>query len=125
MTVINFSHPITGEQLAQLEALFDSSIVVKDVPVQVDLTKSIAEQAETIIEQVGWSANDWQTEKFIVNLPGLSTAAAALLAAIHGRCGYFPPVIVMRREEGAVPRFVISEVVNLQALRDSSRERRF
>lgn len=126
MYVLNFTHPITDEQLDQLTKLLGTDLDVMDMPTQLDLSRPIVEQIEGILDSVDWSSTDWQTKQFIVNPPGLSTAASVLLAAVHGRVGYFPPVIVLRREEGTTPpKFLISEVVNLQEVRDSARLKRF
>lgn len=121
MYVLNFAHPITGEQAEQLKKLLGTEIEIVDIPVQLDLSQPMAEQIESIVDSIGWTPTDWQTNQFIVNPPGLSTAASVLLASIHGRAGYFPSIIVLRREDGTPPRFVVSEVADLQAVRDSAR----
>ncbi|MCS7301391.1 MAG: CRISPR-associated protein Csx15 [Fimbriimonadales bacterium] len=51
--------------------------------------------------------------------------AATLLAELHGRMGYFPPVLRLRPVEGAVPpRFEVAEILNLQQIRDTARSQR-
>jgi hypothetical protein len=54
-----------------------------------------------------------------------ATFAVALLAELHGRCGYFPSCLRMRPVAGArPPRYEVAEVLNLQAVRDAARGRR-
>mgnify|MGYP001335350054 CR=1 FL=1 len=54
------------------------------------------------------------------------TEDLVLLANLHGRMGYFPPILRMRPVEGAIPpRFELAEVINLQALRDAARKERY
>ncbi len=51
--------------------------------------------------------------------------ALALIAELHGRCGYFPPILNIRPAPGALPpSYDVAEIVNLQALRDTARGRR-
>jgi hypothetical protein len=48
-----------------------------------------------------------------------------VLAELHGRMGYFPPVLRLRPVEQALPpRYELAEVINLQAVRDSARKER-
>lgn len=124
--VLNFAHPITDEQAEQLKKLLGTEIEVVDVPTQLDLFQSLQPQIERLLDQVGWSSSDWQTFSFVVNPPGLAAATAVVLAEIHGRAGYFPPVIVLRRvPDSTPPRFEVGELVNLQEVRDSARRNRF
>lgn len=124
--LINFSHPITPEQRAQLLRLLNAdALEVIDVPTQFDNHQPFAEQTRALLDRAGWTAEQWQTLPVLVNLPALNTIAACLLAELHGRMGYFPPVLRLRPVEGAVPpRFEVAEVINLQAVRDQARQRR-
>jgi hypothetical protein len=61
----------------------------------------------------------------LVNLPALAPAAAALLAELHGRMGYFPAIVRIRPVAGSTPpAYEVAEIINLQAVRDAARERR-
>ncbi len=126
MIVLNFAHPITEEQRAQIEALTGQSLArVVDIPSQIDVQKPIAPQVTAMADAVGFSPTEWQTLPILVNPPSLNFSAVALLAELHGRMGYFPPIVRLRRVEGSVPpRFEVAEVVDLQAIRERARERR-
>lgn len=126
MTVVNFAHPLTPQQRAQLEALVGQAVErVIDVKTQFDNDVSFAEQARELVDSVGLSPEDWQTLPILVNLPSLNVIAALVLAELHGRCGYFPAVVRLKPklQEGP-PGFEVAEVLNLQTLRDTARQRR-
>ncbi|MCS7272905.1 MAG: CRISPR-associated protein Csx15 [Fimbriimonadales bacterium] len=92
---------------------------------QLDHARGFHEQVLELLERVGLSATEWQTTPLLVNLPSLSVIAATLLTELHGRMGYFPPVIRLRPVEGAVPpRFEVAEILNLQHIRDTARAQR-
>jgi len=47
------------------------------------------------------------------------------LAELHGRMGYFPPLLRTRPAPGSLPpRYEAAEALNLQALRDAARAAR-
>jgi hypothetical protein len=74
---------------------------------------------------MGVNGEEWQTLPFLVNPPSFAAITAALVAEIHGRCGYFPSLIRLRPVVGATPpRFEFAEIINLQAIRDTARSRR-
>lgn len=126
MIILNYSHPLTPDQLAQLAALTGASTVeVRDIPTQLDLDTPFAQHAAALADAAGLTPTQWQTEPMLVNLPALNFAAAALLAELHGRMGYFPPVVRLRPVPDALPpRYEIAEIVNLQAVRDAARKKR-
>jgi len=126
MILINFSHPITTEQLKQLEALARQPIErVIDVPTQFDHAQPFVPQVVALADSVGLSPLEWQQEPIVVNPPSLNLIAVTLLAELHGRMGYFPTVLRLRPVAGTTPpRFEVAEVINLQQVRDAARHRR-
>jgi len=124
MLVVNFSHPLTAEQKGQLEAQcgpFD----VQAVKCQFDISALFAPQVVAFADQVGLSPDDWQAERLMVLLPALAPAAALMLVELHGRCGYYPPVVRLTQRQGAVPPvFDVAEVMDLNSQRQAARERR-
>lgn len=126
MILLNYSHPLTPDHLAQLEALTGAPVTeVRDIPAQLDLDVPFAEHALALAEAAGLSATQWQTEPLLVALPALNFAAAALLAELHGRCGYFPPVVRLKPVAGALPpRYEVAEIIDLHAIRQAARTRR-
>lgn len=123
---MNFSHPLTDEQLVALRGqLGVAAEPVVDVKTQVDTDKPLTPQVAALADTAGLSSEEWQTRPVVVNPPSLNYIAVALLAELHGRMGYFPPVIRLAPIEGSVPRrFAVAEIIDLQQLRDEARRRR-
>ena len=127
MLVLNYSHPLTEAQLAQLAALTGEAIdEVRDIPTHLDVTQPFAVQAVALADAAQLSPEAWQTEPLLILLPALNYAAATLLAELHGRMGYFPLVVRLRPVAGTLPpRFEVAELLNLQSLREAARRRRY
>ena len=127
MILLNFSHPLTPAQLARVEALTGRRLErVADLPVQFDNDQPFLPQLAELAARLPLSAQELQTAPIVVNLPSLNFIAALLLAELHGRMGYFPPVLRLRRvPESLPPEYELAEVLNLQAVRDSARTNRF
>lgn len=126
MILLNFSHPLPPEQVARLEELVQSRVEqVLDVAVQFDPEARFEDQMRSLIEGVPLTAVQWQMEAILVSLPSFHVIAALLLAELHGRMGYFPPVVRMKPVPGSTPtRFEVAEVINLQTVRDRARRER-
>ena len=126
MKLLNFSHPLTAAQASAVEQQAQKSLEeVVDVKSQFDPARSFAEQAGTLVDSIKLSPQEWQTTLLLINPPSLSAIACVVLAELHGRMGYFPPVVRLRPVHGSVPpQFEVAEVVNLQSVRDRARQRR-
>lgn len=126
MLLLNFSHPLSDAQLAQLaDQLGRTPPPPIERPAQVDHGRSFADQAAELADGLGLSPRQWQTEPILINLPGLAPLAAALLAELHGRMGYFPTILRLRPAPGSAPLvYEVAEIINLQAIRDDARMRR-
>ena len=126
MIILNFSHPLTAEQRAQIETLTDHAIErVIDVPVQLDHAPPFASQVRYLVEDIDLTSEGWQTQPLLVNPPGYAPAAVTLLAELHGRMGYFPAVVRLRPVPDSTPRrYEVAAIVDLQAVRESARASR-
>lgn len=126
MTLINFSHPITEEQKTQIEAAIGQPVQhILHVPAQFDHNAPFDQQAVALVDSVGLWKSEWQTTPIIVSLPSLAVIAAATLAELHGRMGYFPAILRLRPVPNSVPpKFEVAEIINLQAVRDAARSKR-
>lgn len=126
MILLNFSHPMTAEQQAQIEAIIGEP-VLRSIAVMphFDEQEPFAPQLATLLDQIDLTAEQWQTQPILVILPALNFIAAALLANLHGRLGYFPPVVRTRPVAQSIPRrFEVAEILDLQAQRDAARQTR-
>lgn len=127
MIVVNFAHPLTEQHLTHIENLTKQEVEqVYSLPCHFRLDQPLVPQIRSLVDQVPLSQEDWQTQSIIVNLPSLNYGAAVLLAELHGRTGYFPACLRLQPVDGGVPpRFEVAEILNLQAVRDSARLKRF
>jgi hypothetical protein len=125
MLLLNFSHPLTGDQYAQIVALASSPIEeVRDIRVQIDQEEPLETQIVAIVDAASLTSHEWQTRQILVNPPGYAPAAFVLLAELHGRIGHFPTLVRLRPKPGPIITYEVAELLNLQAVRDAARERR-
>ncbi len=126
MLLLNFSHPLTPEQKAAIEGFIQQPISRLVEPgAQLEVTAPFVPQIAAMIDQVGLTPTEWQHTPFILMLPALNFAAGVMLAELHGRCGYFPPIVRLRPIKGAIPpQFEVAEVINLNEVREMARGKR-
>ena len=127
MILLNFSHPLTPDQLQQAEALAGQPIEkVIELPVQFENDEPFLPQLAALAQEIPLSNQELQTLAILVNLPSLNFICALLLAELHGRMGYFPPVLRLRPAPGILPpRYEAAEMLNVQAVRDQARKKRY
>ncbi len=124
--LINFHHPLTDDQKEQARLLMNARIEqVIDIPIHFDHHQDFASQAAASVDRAGLTSLQWQTRDIVVNLPGFSPAAAAILAELHGRMGHFPNILRLRPiHAGGGTSYAVAELLNLQEIRDKARNRR-
>jgi hypothetical protein len=127
MIVVNFSHPLTPDQLPRIAAETGSAPErVIDVPAQFEGEPPFGEQVRALVDGVGLSPAEWQTLPLLVNPPAFAPIAAVVLAHLHALIGHFPPTPRIGPVGDAVPpRFVVAEVIDLNAVRDAARRGRW
>jgi hypothetical protein len=125
MLILNFTHPLTDEHKAQIEALAGTPIdEVRTIPVQIDQSKELIPQVSTIVDATKLTSQEWQTRTLLINPPSYAPVAFVLLAELHGRIGHFPALIRLRPKSGPFTAYEVAELLNLQAVREASRTRR-
>lgn len=126
MLLLNFFHPLTPEQLRQVEEMSGSKVErVIEVRTQFDHNRPFAAQVRELVDGLGLTPKQWQTTSLLINPPTLHVIAVTLLAHLHGRMGYFPAVLRLRPiPDTTPPQFEVAEIINLQAVRDEARQRR-
>ena len=126
MILLNFSHPLMPEQVAAIETLTGTAVARRvEVPVQFDEQQPFVPQVRALVGAVALSAHEWQTQPILVVLPSLNFITAALLAELHGRMGYFPPVVRTRPVADRIPRvYEVAEILDLQQMREEARKQR-
>ncbi len=123
MIIVNFTHPLTDVQLAQIADMTKAEVTrVIQATAQFDDQQPFAAQAADLVAQVDLSPDEWQTTPILVVPPALNFIAALVLAELHGRMGYFPAIVRLRPVPDTVPRrFEVAEVLDLQGVRDAAR----
>jgi hypothetical protein len=126
MIVLNFSHPLTQEQIGRLAELAGQPVErTIEVPAQFDNDQPFVPQVEALADACGLSPAEWQTLPLVIVPPALSFIAVTLLAELHGRMGYFPSCVRMRPVAGAAPqRYEVAEILPLQEVREQARRKR-
>lgn len=126
MILLNFAHPLTKQQIEQIESLTGESVErLIEINSQIDPQEPLIPQVMTLADRCGLSPVEWQTLPILVNPPSLNFSAVILIAELHGRMGYFPPCIRLRPVKDALPpRFEVAEILNLQAVREAARAAR-
>jgi len=127
LIILNFSHPLTPEQITKIEELSKRKVEqVVALTIQFSHDAPFLPQLQEALKQATFTPEQWQTAPIIVNLPAFNYISALALAELHGRMGYFPPILRLKPVQGAMPpRFEVAEVINLQAVRDEARKQRF
>lgn len=126
MIVLNYSHPLSTEQVNQLEALTGRPVErCVDLNVQFVWDQPFDPQLLELQSKIPLTSRQLQTGEFLVIPPALNFIAVLVLADLHGRMGYFPAIVRLKpADEGLPPRFEVAEILNLQAVRDASRKER-
>jgi len=125
MIILNYTHPLTQEQQAQIEALASAPITeVRTIPVQINQADPLEPQIIDIVDATDLSSEEWQTRPLLVNPPGYAPAAFVLLAELHGRIGHFPTLVRLRPKPGSITTYEVAELLDLQGVRDAARTRR-
>ena len=121
--VLNFAHPLTAQQQAQIEELSSTTIEnIINIPTLINEEERLEPQIANLIEAVDQSIHDWHKRDILINPPGYAPAAILLLAEIHGRIGHFPAIIRMRPNHTSITTYEVIELLNLQTIRDAARK---
>jgi len=125
LKVFNFAHPLTSAHCQKIADLVGERVEAINIHFQIEPRYPLEPQVEAMVDGLGLTPREWQTESFIFNLPSLNYGTAVLLAQLHGRSGYFPAIIRLRPAADSLPvPFEVAEVINLQAVRERARRKR-
>ncbi len=91
MILLNFSHPVTAAQIAQIEQLAGLSIArtIAALP-QFDEQAPFVPQVDALLAQIDLSPAAWQTEPILVVLPSLNFICAGVAGRTARAHGLFP-----------------------------------
>ncbi len=129
MYVINFNKKQVRRHTEQIKRVLQKDFELREIPAHIDLAQPIDVQVVALVDLCGLTPTEWQTQPIVVILPDDSAVAAAILAELHGRMGYFPSILLVgyapdggQNEEHT---FTIYGVLGLQTIRDEARARRY
>jgi len=127
MLLVNFSHPLAAAHIGRIRALTGQEIErVVQARVQFDHERPFGPQVRDLVDSVGLTPEVWQTARILLNPPSLQVIAVTVVAELHGRMGYFPAILRLKPVRSTVPpEFEVAEIINLQAVRDEARHRRW
>lgn len=121
--LVGFGHGFTLSQLEQITTLIGpvgEPLLIK-VPT-VGARDDLAVVAESVVAELRRRIPSLESRRLVVDLPGLSSLAAAVLVELHGVAGHFP--LVVRRASSGDGHFNVVEVIDLDGLRLRARARR-
>ena len=126
LTILNFSHPITEAQQARIRELTGhDELRVIDIKTHFDNDAPFGPQLDELMARIPLDSRELQTEPILISPPALNFITAMLLAALHGRMGYFPPIVRIRPVAGSLPpRYEVAEILDLQGIRNAARAQR-
>ena len=126
MTIVNFAHPLRTSHIASIEAAAGATVDrIVAVPTHFDHTRSFAGQVVATVDAAKLTSDEWQTLHLVIVPPSLAAIACLVMAEIHGRAGYFVPVVRLGLRPGVLPpAFEVAEVLDVQGQRESARSRR-
>ena len=120
MILINFGAPFKQIQISQAEAFLHEPITrVVNLPFNVDSDQEVLSQFKKTLGKLKLSNVELRAEPVVVNLPQQNYLSVMVLAELHARMGYFPPVIRTRmKSSGILPYHEVAEVIDLQWIED-------
>lgn len=125
MIVLNFAHPLTPAQLTEIEKLAGDRITeARDIATHFDHDRPFIDQVSELVESLDIDSTTWQTERILINPPTLNVIAVTLLAELHGRMGYLPPVLHLRSNDKPSPPYQVAGIIDLQEVRNRARAER-
>ena len=79
---------------------------------------------QALFERIGLTIEERNTKSIILALSGFAPLAAHVLAHAHGIKGGFPKALWLSPHPSDQTKYVVGDIVNLQAIRDSAGESR-
>lgn len=122
LVLLNFGRDLSAAQRQQIEERLGEQLhQVHALATRFDDARPYGPQCIALLDELGWTRQEWETRPLLVIPPGFAPAALTLISLLHGRRGHFPAMVRLRPEtSGLQPTFVLAEIVNLQALRHAA-----
>lgn len=109
--IVNFSHPLSSDALAQTKERVGKDVEIVQIPVQIDFNADLRDQFDNLVE-----AAMKQMPFDAIVPPALSYAAAYVTARLSyaqsdAMMPVPPDIIVLKRDNAVPPRFVLADIV--------------
>ena len=82
IVLLNYTHPLTSDQLAQVAALLGEPPDQRRIAVQVDRARPLAEVAAELADAAALGPAEWQTSALLINPPALAPVALLRTALV-------------------------------------------
>jgi len=113
------------ESIKDTLGIDDESIDVRRIDHSLKINQPIEKQIVSLVDSIGLSTSQWETERLLVVPPPISHAAILVTIEVWSRAGYLPQVVRIRRKSGSQPPvYVLAEILDLQGFRDNARRKR-
>jgi hypothetical protein len=121
--VVNLLHPLDEGQLEQLRWALNGTIgeVINRPSPKFNLSRPLVEQVRELVDSLPLTSAAWEKTPIVLNPPGFAPATAVLLAELHGRMGYFPPIARFKPASSSPAAFELAEVIDLREVREGGR----
>jgi hypothetical protein len=123
MILLNFSNPFRQVQLAQAATILQEPIDrVVNFQFQIDSDVEILPQFLKLMATLPLSDAELKSELVAVVLPGQNYLAVLVIAYLHGRMGYFPPIFRTRLTAlGLQLIHEVAELLDTQSVEDAAK----
>ncbi len=129
MLIINFSHPITPQQLEQISDRLNvrkDKITVFEVPSQVDLDQPILPQVRQMMRRVEsrfYGEEVWTREDVLIVPPALNRSAIALAGELALRYSQLGSFLFFKPVPGSTPpRYEFAELLSWEQEQEQQEE---
>lgn len=123
--ILNFGHPVSNTVLKTLDV---SRRDVEEIPTYLDLKSDMPSQIAKLVDSVKSVMVDG-SETFAVMPPKLVEAALVLLLEMYGRCGWFPPLVSIRKVDNEITSVYGANpthpIIDLNKVKSDARSRRW
>lgn len=122
LMILNFGHTLSEICKEQIQERFSNTSII-EVPLSAsfDVKKCLYPQVVTFLNTLNIPLDG--TVPYIVNISNLPIVSAYILIELSARCGSFPKVLELIRDEG-LGVFVLKRIVDLEYERRMTRNKR-
>lgn len=125
--ILNFSHPLTDEQIAQINEIVGGNGHVYKVKFHLNMEAPMGEQTAKYVSEMAASVGVMLYHRpNVVILPSIGAAGALVIQILAGMLGGAPPVarLIARSTNPYITEYVVAEVIEMEGWKRNGRKRR-